>query len=206
MTRRHDPVVVEAGSMDEILHALVENWDDTPTLPAAPTAALPAADPQIVPETSIALVQDPEPDEARTPIVASLGLLTDLATGRKDAAQVAQAAGMSIPELQDQVAYTLAEIEPDEITRVIGLQAIQQQIKSGALYGSVLASLARDLVEGRLTPMHKLEMAKVLARIGRVEPKEEKNASVGGGFTLNINLGDGARPVVIEAQPVAEGA
>lgn len=206
MVRRHDPDVVDADSVEDILRVLVDDgWE-------AAQSALP-----VVADTPVPVVPatpgDPPPEDdelrdesASAPVLSDLGLLTDLATGRKDATEVARAAGLSVPELQEQVAYTLAEIEPEEIQRVIGLQAIQQQIKSGALYGSVLASLARDLVEGRLTPAHKLEMAKVLAKIGRVEPREEKGVAVGGGFTLNINVGGGAPPVVIEAQPLAEGA
>lgn len=201
MVRRHDPEVVDDRVVDDILRAMAETPLDV-SLDAA-VADVPA----LLPVQDAAPAQDETgedwqpPDENEQPPLASLGLLTDLATGRKDAAEVASAAGITVEALQDQVAFTLAEVAPDEITRVIGLQALQQQLKSGALYGAVISALARDLVGGRLTPAHKLEMAKVLARMGRVEPREEKNQAMGGAFVLNINVGAGQPPVVIEAQP-----
>ena len=88
---------------------------------------------------------------------------------------------------------------PEEIAKAMGLQAAEQQLKSGALYGAVLADLVADMAAGRLKPEHKLDLARLLSKVGRVEPREEKGVVAGGGFTLNINLGAGEKPVVIEA-------
>lgn len=220
MPRRHDPDVAEVQAVEDILRALVDGgWEDSQPVAVSATQAVSsdpvqtfASAPASIPLPALANddgASDYDPDDPDTPtppaqILADIGLLSELAVGRKDAAAVARQAGMSLDALQSQVAVTLAEVPPEDIARVVGLQAAQQQLKSGAIYGAVLATLADDLIHGRMNTANKLEMAKLLARVGRVEPREDKSVNVGSGFTLNINLGEHTPPVVIEAVPAPE--
>lgn len=141
----------------------------------------------------------PTGEPSRVPV--NIGLLADLAAGRRTPAQVATAAGVTQQDLEAELATTLREVDPKEIAKALGIQAAEQQLKSGALYGAVLADLVHDMSSGRLKAEQKIELAKLLAKVGRIEPKEEKNVGVGGGFTLNINLGGQApaAPIVIDA-------
>jgi hypothetical protein len=114
--------------------------------------------------------------------------------------EAAQAAGVTTDQIQSALATALHEVDPREIAKALGLQAAEQQLKSGALYGAVLHDLVLDMQSGRLKPDLKIELAKLLARVGRIEPKEDKGTAVGQGFVLNINLGAaGPTPVTINA-------
>lgn len=126
-----------------------------------------------------------------------IGLLTDLATGRPGAFAAAEAAGFTQEDLQSSLALALRDTPPAEIAKALGLQAAEQQLKSGALYGAVLAALVNDMATGRMRAETKIELAKMLAKVGRLEPKEEKLAA-GGGFTLNISMGSSPQPIIID--------
>lgn len=140
------------------------------------------------------------PPDGASGALLDIGLLTDLAVGRTNAAQAAAVAGVTEGDLHRQLAATLREVDPKEIAKALGLQAAEQQLKSGAVYGAVLADLVNDLVTSRLKPDQKIELAKMLARVGRIEPKDDKGAAAGGAFVLNINLGNGEpKPIVIDA-------
>lgn len=145
---------------------------------------------------------DDDEDERAVPAqraVMDVGLLADLAAGRKTAVQAAQFAGVTVDQVQSSLALALREVPPEEIAKAMGLQAAEQQLKSGAIYGVILADLMADMAQGRLKPDVKIELAKLLARVGRIEPKEDKGAGAGSGFILNINLGAGREPVTIDA-------
>lgn len=130
----------------------------------------------------------------------NLGILSDLAAGRITTEDAAQAAGVTTTQVQSALATALREVDPREILKALGLQAAEQQLKSGALYGAVLHDLVRDMATGRLKPEHKLELAKLLAKVGRIEPKEDKSVGAGSGFTLNISMGQAApQQVIIDA-------
>lgn len=209
----------EIDTLDALLGGLVsQGWDDTSAPAPAPTPktgnpVLPQdapgeptrdASPEPVPEYPPLPVRptapDPVPPSDAARGVMDIGLLADLAAGRKTAEQAAQFAVVSVSEIQSSLAVALREVPPEEIAKAMGLQAAEQQLKSGALYGAVLADLVDDMASGRLKPETKIELAKLLARVGRVEPKEDKAVGAGGGFVLNINLGAGdPRPVIIDA-------
>lgn len=152
-----------------------------------------------------ALMRSPaQPEDDPDPVapqraVMDIGLLADLAAGRKTAAQAAAFAGVSADQVQSSLALALREVPPDEIAKALGLQAAEQQLKSGAIYGVVLADLVADMASGRLKPEVKIELAKLLARVGRVEPKDDKSAGAGNGFVLNISMGAGQQPIIIDA-------
>lgn len=200
----------EQDALDAALGSLTR-WDDTPTEPV-PEVAAPKADIGI--PTSVENQALTEPEYPPVPVreepqeaapegdrgVMDIGLLADLAAGRKTAVEAARFAGVSVDEIQSSLAVALREVPPEEIAKAMGLQAAEQQLKSGALYGAVLADLVADMASGRLKPEVKLDLAKLLARVGRVEPKEEKGAGIGGGFVLNIQLGaNDPKPVIVEA-------
>lgn len=200
----------EQDELDAVLGNLTR-WDDTPTEPT-PEVATPKVDTGIPISVENQALTEPEyppvpvreaPQEAPPEGdrgVMDIGLLADLAAGRKTAVEAARFAGVSVDEIQSSLAVALREVPPEEIAKAMGLQAAEQQLKSGALYGAVLADLVADMAAGRLKPETKIELAKLLARVGRVEPKEEKGAGVGGGFVLNIQLGaNDPKPVIVEA-------
>lgn len=142
---------------------------------------------------------DPDVDTSRARL--GLGALVDLASGRKSATAIAAQAGVTDAELHDRLATALKTVPPEEIGKAMGLQAAEQQLKSGAVYGAVLADLVQDMLHDRLKPETKIELAKMLARIGKLEPKEDRNAGVGGGFILNISLGNtDPAPITIESE------
>jgi hypothetical protein len=127
-------------------------------------------------------------------------MLSDLAAGRTTPLEAAEHAGVTTGQLQASLAVALREVPPDEIAKAMGLQAAEQQLKSGAIYGAVLADLVADMAAGRLKPEVKIELAKLLAKVGRIEPKEAKDAGTGGGFILNISVGAApAQPITIES-------
>lgn len=132
--------------------------------------------------------------------VMDIGLLTDLASGRRSAIEVAESAGVSGEQLQSALAVALREVPPEEIAKAMGLQAAEQQLKSGALYGAVLADLIGDMVAGRLKAEVKLDLAKLLARVGRVEPVQDKGAMPGSGFILNINMSAAPEKTIVLEQ------
>lgn len=207
MSRPSSPPLED--QLDDALGSIVNSgWDDpeTPTdipveAPAPrPASAEPDYPPLPVPSDEWGNPLPPEDDTEPTGRVLDIGLLTDLATGKKSAVAVAEAAGVDPEALQSQLAVALRQVPPEEIAKALGLQAAEQQLKSGALYGAVLSELVADMISGRMRPADKLELAKLLARVGRVEPKDEKNVGAGSGFILNINLGQGAQPVTLEAE------
>lgn len=202
-------------ALDDALGAILNKPWDTPPKPAdAPAPAAPEA--TAPPEAPVPAVMekahpplpvdpyeyDPHDEEsakqARSKM--SVGVLADLASGRRSAEDVAEHVGVSGEALHAQLATALREVPPDEIAKALGLQAAQQQLTSGAVYGAVLADLVRDMVADRLKPETKIELARLLARVGRIEPKEDKGAGVGSGFVLNIQVGQGAQPITIEAE------
>lgn len=148
--------------------------------------------------------QDATIDEGELPAnkrMLNIGMLTDIATGRQSAEQAAATAGVSLDELQAGLAVELGQMDPADIAKAMGIQAAQEQLKAGALFGAVINDLVSDMVNGRLTPQLKLQLADMLAVIGRVKPKEDKSVGAGGGFVLNISMGAPASPqVTIEAQ------
>lgn len=183
------------GALSDILNA---GWSDPPSveLPAELEAESQEPEYPPVPVREESQVAAPEGDRG----MMDIGLLTDLAAGRKTAAEVARFAGVSVDEIQSSLAVALREVPPEEIAKAMGLQAAEQQLKSGALYGAVLADLVADMAAGRLKPEHKLDLARLLSRVGRIEPKDEKGAGAGGGFVLNISLGSSdPKPITIEA-------
>lgn len=194
--------------LDGALAAILsEGWDepDTPVPRQDPPAStdIPVQPPDTEYPPLPVPVDEPEAQDEAVPRArparhVNIGLLTDLATGRKTAVQAAHDAGVTPDQLQSELAVALRQIPPEEIARALGLQAAEQQLKSGALYGAVLADLVGDMVSGRLRAAEKLDLARLLARVGRIEPKEEKGAAVGGGFVLNINMGQGVAPITIE--------
>lgn len=192
------------GALSDILNA---GWSDPPSveLPAELEAESqePEYPPLPVPMDEMGRPIEPhDPDDEDAPRgVFDLGLLTDLATGKKSAVEAAEAAGVTPEALQSQLAVALRQVPPEEINKALGLQAAEQQLKSGALYGAVLSDLVNDMLTGRMKISEKLELAKILARVGRVEPKEDKSTGIGGGFVLNISLGSSdPKPITIEAE------
>lgn len=192
-------------ALDIILNS---GWDET-SEPAPETLAVePEPEPEYPPlpvpmdEMGRPLSAETHQDDEDGPRrVLDIGLLTDLATGKKSALAVAEAAGVAPDALQSQLATALREVPPEEITKAMGIQAAEQQLKSGALYGAVLSDLVSDMVSGRMKTEHKLELAKLLARVGRVEPKDDKSVGAGGGFVLNISVGAAdPRPITIESE------
>lgn len=205
--------IVSSGWDDEPAPATLANAGPQPgdsdldrRLDAAP---LPTYPPLPVKEKAYAVAAEAEPtqkagtpetDENEPGGVLDIGLLTDLATGRKGAVEAAEAAGVTHAQLQSSLATALHGIDPGEIAKALGIQAAEQQLKSGALYGAVLFDLVADMKAGRMKPDHKIELAKLLAKVGRIEPKEDKGVAAGGGFVLNIQMGQATPPVVtIEA-------
>lgn len=142
------------------------------------------------------------PDELDDPTgLYDLGILSSLAAGRISTSQAAEATGHTEGEVQSALATALREVDPGELVKALGLQAVEQQLKSGALYGAVLHDLVLDMSSGRLKPEHKLELAKLLAKVGKLEPKEDKSVGAGGGFTLNISMGQAApQQITLEAE------
>ena len=178
----------DLDALDSALGAIVaQGWEDGPTEPDYPPVPVREPDPPA-----------PVPEGERG--MMDIGLLADLAAGRKTADEAARFAGVSVDEIQASLAVALREVPPEEIAKAMGLQAAEQQLKSGAIYGAVLADLVADMAEGRLKPEHKLDLARLLSRVGRIEPKEEKGAGVGGGFRLNIVIGGDTPPVIVEAE------
>lgn len=146
-----------------------------------------------------------EDDEADEPVPArrqmmDVGLLSDLAAGRKSAEEVARETGTTPAQVQSNLASALREVSPAEIARAMGLQAAEQQLKSGAIFGVVLGDLVADMAAGRLKPENKLKLAELLAKLGRIEPKEDKQSTAGMGFVLNISLGETVAPVTIDME------
>lgn len=212
----------DLDALDSALGCIVgQGWDDGSA--TTPDVGIPTSDLATPEPSNDAGLQKPEPPQQATPTpeypplpvrpadvepeppadsergVMDIGLLADLAAGRKTAEQAAAFAGVSVSDIQSSLATALREVPPEEIAKAMGLQAAEQQLKSGAIYGAVLADLVADMAEGRLKPETKIELAKLLARVGRVEPKEDKGVGAGGGFVLNINLGNAERPVTIDA-------
>ncbi len=179
----------------------VKRADPAPTYPPLPVRTVttyehPPVHPQGPPIDVMA--PDTEDDEEPPGGVLNIGLLTDLASGRKTAQQAADAAGLTVGDIQTQLATALHEMDPKEIAKAMGVQAAEQQLKSGALYGAVLSELVRDMIAGRMKPETKIELAKMLAKNGAIEPKDQKGVVAGNGFVLNINLGSVKQePVII---------
>lgn len=147
--------------------------------------------------------QDASIDEGDLPAnkrLLNIGMLSDLATSRMTPQQAADTAGVTLAEMQQGLATELAQIDPKEIAKAMGIQAAQEQLKAGALFGAVVNDLIADMVEGRLTPQLKLQLLEMLGVIGRIKPKEDKSVGAGGGFILNISVGNSdPKPVTIEA-------
>lgn len=193
--------------LDAALDAVVHQRWGPPSPPDAPVAVPSTPEPRVI------LTADPEDgvDDRLVPGEAArhvdIGLLVDMATGAKTVDQAARASGLTQAQLQADFAVALKTIDPREIARAMGVQTAEQQLKSGAYYGVVLADLVGDLVSGRLRPEHKLDLAKLLARVGRVEPKEDKGVAAGSGFVLNIVLPGGEpKPIVVQAADALAGA
>lgn len=150
-----------------------------------------------------ALMRTVAGDDDEPPVdagVFNVGALADLASGRATAGEVAGRMGVELAQLQSELAVALRDMDPKEIAKALGLQAAEQQLKSGAVYGAVLADLVADMAAGRLKADTKIELAKLLARVGRIEPKEDKSVGAGQGFSLHINLGNApAQPITIDA-------
>lgn len=130
-----------------------------------------------------------ETDEEDDGASFSIGMLTDLATGRMTPQQAAASVGLPVSSLQEALATELRNSTPDDIAKALAIQASEQQLKSGAIYGAVLFDLVRDMSQGRLQPKEKIKFAELLSAVGRIMPKEAKEAGTGGGFTLNIQMG-----------------
>lgn len=144
---------------------------------------------------------DDDEDTPESRARLGMGALVDLASGRRSATDVAAQVGVTDAQLHSQLATALREVPPEEIAKAMGLQAAEQQLKSGAVYGAVLADLVQDMLNNRLKPEVKIDLAKMLAKIGKLEPKEDRNVGVGSGFILNISLGStDPTPITIEAE------
>lgn len=142
-----------------------------------------------------------ETDEEPRGALMNIGLLTDLATGRKSAMDVAAAAGITPAQVQTQLATALRDVDPKEIAKALTIQAGEQQLKSGALYGVVLQELVTVMMRNGLSPSLMIELAKLLANVGKIMPKEDKAVATGSGFVLNISMGAApAQPITIEAE------
>lgn len=200
--------------MDGLLGDIVgQGWEDPPAA-QEPDTGIPTSQEPEYPPVPVREYREPQPHGGslkRTETVPvppggpernmmDIGLLTDLAAGRTTADQAAAFAGVSVEEVQSSLATALREVPPEEIAKAMGLQAAEQQLKSGAIYGVILADLVGDMAAGKLKPETKIELAKLLARVGRVEPKEDKGVGAGNGFVLNINLGAAnEKQIVVDA-------
>lgn len=204
MPRKIDPL---DAALDDILSSGWEEASPVPTIdineyPPLPVREAPMKDFRSgpLPETqhqSVTVVRDDEDHQS----ILDIGLLTELASGQKNAAQAAEAAGMTVGQVQSALATTLRGMDPKEIQKALGIQAVEQQLKSGALYGAVLHELVQDMMAGRMKPDQKMDFLKFLSEIGRIKPKEEKGGGPGQGFVLNISMGGPAapQPVIIES-------
>lgn len=137
-------------------------------------------------------------EELPTRALLDVGILTDLVSGVKTADQAAGSAGVTPDELHSALASTLAQVDQRELAKAMGIQVATSQLKATAVWNAVLADLLEDIRWGRAKPDVKIELMKLLQKVGRLEPKEQGPVA-GGGFQLNINIGDGPKPIVIEA-------
>jgi hypothetical protein len=140
--------------------------------------------------------QEPEPPNKA---ILDIGLLSDFVTGSRSAEDTAAAAGVTINELHSALATTLANIDPKELAKAMGIQIAVTQLKAGAVFNALLADLVEDIRLGRAKADTKLELMKILKGVGRLEPKDDRGAVPGSGFQLNINIGGGTQPVTIDA-------
>lgn len=188
---------------------LVDNAPEYPPLPVKelPYQAPAPRKPSLAPVTTLPVPvttseiddDDQEPQEARHALM-NVGLLTDMASGRKTALEAAGAAGVTEEDVHDALASALHQMDPKEVAKALGIQAAEQQLKSGALYGAILNDLVQDMKTGRVKHETKVEVLKLLAKVGRLEPKEDKGVATGGGFVLNISMGAApAQPITIDA-------
>lgn len=188
-----EPEVV--ATKEQAITAPTASEQPEPSLTPVPTQTNAVAAPDSSPSTGYD--EDADPSEEG---ITDIGMLARLATGRTTAEQAAQMTGMTLDEIESALATTLQEVSPEDIAKAMGVQAAHQQLKSGAIYGVVLADLVRDLRLGKLDPSRKLELARMLARVGKIEPKEDKNVGTGSGFVLNISMGNAdPQPIIIEA-------
>jgi hypothetical protein len=144
-----------------------------------------------------------DPDQEVEPpnkALLDIGLLTDFVTGSRNAEDTAAAAGVTINELHSALATTLAQVDARELAKAMGVQVAVTQLKAGAVFNALLADLVEDIRAGRAKADVKLELMKILKGVGRLEPREDKGVGIGGGFQLNINIGQGVPPVTIEAK------
>ncbi|OWT55259.1 hypothetical protein CEY11_21350 [Candidimonas nitroreducens] len=177
---------------------MAQPWgDESPVAaPVQPTPQLQAPRVPALPEP-----QDDDIDEdggepvERPARRLSIGQLAELAMGRMPP-------GVTPEDAQSELAVMLREVDPKEIEKAMGLQAAEQQLKSGAFYGAVLADLIKDMAAGGLKPELKIKLATLLARVGRVDPKDDGPAGMGSGFQLIINMDAAARaPVTVDMEP-----
>jgi hypothetical protein len=164
---------------------------------SAPPAGLAYAPEPVLPARR-ERTEDQEPEPAHKAIL-DVGLLADFVTGARSANDTAEAAGVTINELHSALATTLQHIDAKELAKAMGVQIAVTQLKAGAVFNALLADLVEDIRMGRAKADTKIELMKILKGVGRLEPKEDKGIGAGSGFQLNINIGAGTPPVVIES-------
>jgi hypothetical protein len=191
---------VDLTAFDAALGAVVASgWqDDARTrpdagLPAPATTAPAAGQPYYPPVPTREEVPELPPDEDGEPRrpaqrMLDIGLLSDFVTGARSAQDTATQAGVTLDELHSALATTLAQADPKELAKAMGLQISATQLKAGAVFNALLADVLEDIRLGRAKTDLKLELMKLLGRIGRLEPKEEKNAGAGA-FQVVIDMG-----------------
>lgn len=207
-----DPLGSAVAQVNRSPDPLVNQVREYPPLPVREDAApaprakkAPPKEPVVVMERQPnggALMRTVAEDDEEPPLevgVFNVGALADLASGRMTPDQVASQMGVELGQLQSELAVALRDMDPKDIAKAMGLQAAEQQLKSGAVYGAILADLVADIAAGRLKPDQKIELAKMLAKVGRIEPKEDRGAVAGQGFVLNISMGTAPQPITIDS-------
>lgn len=137
-------------------------------------------------------------------------MIQSLALGAEDELVIAARHGFSVEKYQelstmkpfrDAVAAQRAEFDKSGLTF-----RVKQAMKADILWDEVFVAA----MSNETTLLQKLEVAKHLAKLGNLEPKDEKQQVAGTGFTINIDLGDRSvqlgtpkviQPLVLDAEP-----
>lgn len=128
--------------------------------------------------------------------------ILECATGLEELEEIAPRWGYSDEDIKFLSTFKPFLVEVDKVKSELYKSGKTFRLKAGVMADQILEKVFEDALHEDVGLNTRIDVLKVLSRLGDLEPKQTANAAAqGSGFSININLG-GAQPApqVIEVK------
>ena len=128
--------------------------------------------------------------------------ILECATGLEELEEIAPRWGYSDEDIKFLSTFKPFQIEVEKVKSELFKSGKTFRLKAGVMADQILEKVYEDALHEDVGLSMRIDVLKVLSRLGDLEPKQNMNAqAAGSGFSININLnGVQSAPQVIEVK------